>query len=243
MSTDPFRHHPALRAMIKPAKESFFRDFTPGSMQAMITDPDIPPFPIHDDATREALRRKTLEGHEGDLWVFGYGSLIWDPALEFAEVRRAFAPKHRRRFILEDIWGGRGTPNDPGLMAALDDGDGCNGLCFRIPAQHVEAETEILFKREALGPGYVPTFIPVEMAHTNGHALTFLADHAIDMIKADLTRETQVRYLATGTGFLGSSYDYLKGVVDHLHEMDIPDPDLDALLAETEAEMARRSKD
>jgi cation transport protein ChaC len=81
------------------------------------------------------------------------------------------------------------------------------------------------------------------MAHTNGHALTFLADHDIDMIKADLTRETQVRYLATGTGFLGSSYDYLKGVVDHLHEMDIPDPDLDALLAETEAEMARRSKD
>jgi hypothetical protein len=62
------------------------------------------------------------------------------------------------------------------------------------------------------------------------------------MIKADLTRETQVRYLATGTGFLGSSYDYLQGVVDHLHEMDIPDPDLDALLAATEAEMARRSE-
>jgi hypothetical protein len=70
-------------------------------------------------------------------------------------------------------------------------------------------------------------------------ALTFLADHSIDMINVDLTRDTQIRYLATGTGFLGSSYDYLRGVVDHLHEMDIPDPDLDALLAETEAEMAR----
>jgi cation transport protein ChaC len=132
----------------------------PGAMQAMATDPDIPPFPIHDDATREALRRKTLEDHEGDLWVFAYGSLIWDPALEFAEVRRAFAPKHRRRFILEDIYGGRGTPNEPGLMAALDDGDGCNGLCFRIPARHVEAETEILFRARALGPGLPPEIHP-----------------------------------------------------------------------------------
>jgi len=242
MSTDPFQHHPGLRDMIKPAAQSFFRDFTPGTIGAMVTDEDVPPFPIYDDATREALRRKTLENHAGDLWVFAYGSLIWDPALEFAEVRRAHAPRHRRRFILEDIYGGRGTPNAPGLMAALDDGDGCNGLCFRIPARHVEAETEILFRREALGPGYIPAFIPVEMAHTNSHALTFLADHDIDMIKAEITRETQVRYLATGAGFLGTSYDYLRGVVDHLHEMNIPDPQLDALLAETEAEIARRSK-
>jgi cation transport protein ChaC len=74
----------------------------------------VPPFPIYDDDTREGLRRAALAGHEGDLWVFGYGSLIWDPALEFAEVRRAFAPNHRRRFILEDIYGGRGTPTAPG---------------------------------------------------------------------------------------------------------------------------------
>jgi hypothetical protein len=63
-------------------------------MQDLITEHDIPPFPMYDDATREAhSARKTLEGHEGDLWIFGYGSLIWDPALEFAEVRRAFAPR------------------------------------------------------------------------------------------------------------------------------------------------------
>jgi hypothetical protein len=61
------------------------------------------------------------------------------------------------------------------------------------------------------------------------------------MINADLTRETQVRYLATGTGFLGTQLRLSPGVVDHLHEMDIPDPELDALLAETEAEMARRA--
>lgn len=243
MTDDPFRHHPGLRDKIKPAAQSFFRDFTTDQLLTLFAEHDVPPFPMYDDATREGLRRAALAGHEGDLWVFAYGSLIWDPALDFAEVRRAFAASHRRRFILEDVYGGRGTPTAPGLMAALDAGDGCHGLCFRVAADRVEEETEILFRRELLGPGYIATFIPVDLDDRRVTALTFLADHSVDMINADLPRASQVRYLATGTGFLGSSYDYLRGVVDHLHDMEIPDPELDALLAETEAEMARLSTD
>jgi cation transport protein ChaC len=136
---------------------------------------------------------------------------------------------------------GAARPRPPASWPLWMTGGGCHGLCFRIAAEKVEAETEILFRRELLGPGYIASFIPVELDDMRATALTFLADHSIDMINADLTRETQIRYLATGTGFLGSSYDYLRGVVDHLHEMDIPDPELDALLAETEAEMARRA--
>jgi hypothetical protein len=110
---------------------------------------------------------------------------------------------------------------------------------FASPSGWLRRKPKSCSSVKRLGQATFPASSPWRLADTNGHALTFLADHAIDMIKADLTRDTQVRYLATGTGFLGSSYDYLKGVVDHLHEMDIPDPDLDALLAETEAEMAR----
>ncbi len=241
MTADPYRHHPGLRGKIKPASESFFRRFKPADIVAMAADVDAPPFPVYDDETREALRHDTLKDHDGDLWVFAYGSLIWDPALEFAEVRRAFAPNHSRRFILEDIYGGRGTPKAPGLMAALDHGSGCHGLCFRVPAAAVDVESEILFRREMIGPGYHARFIPVELDDQTVSALTFLADHSIDMINGDLSRAKQVQYLATGTGFLGSSYDYLKGVVDHLADMAIPDPDLENLLAEAEAEIARLS--
>ena len=111
----------------------------------MLKENGSPPFPVHDEATREGLRRAALREHEGDLWVFAYGSLIWDPALIFTEVRRAYAPHHARRFILEDTYGGRGTVEAPGLMAALDAGAGCHGLCYRIAAEAVEHETEILF--------------------------------------------------------------------------------------------------
>ena len=92
-----------------------------------------------------------------------------------------------------------------------------------------------------MGPGYDAAFIPVVMEGTRARALSFLADLDSGLINPDLPRETQIRYAATGTGFLGSSYDYVRGIVDHLHDMAIPDPELDALLADVEAEIARLS--
>jgi cation transport protein ChaC len=240
MKPDPFRHHPHLRGRIKPFEESFFRTLTTEKARESMAAHGVEEvFPFHSDARREALRTEALDGHEGDLLVFAYGSLIWDPALDFAEVRRARAPDHARRFILVDTYGGRGTPERPGLMAALDDGPGCDGLVFRIAAEKVEGETAILFQREMIGPGYLARFVPVLIDGQEHRALTFLADHDDPLMRPDITRDEQVRYLATGEGFLGTSADYLRNVVAHLHEMAIPDANLDALLAETEAEIAR----
>lgn len=230
---DPFRHHPGLRGKIKPFADSFFRTITAEKVRALIAELGTPStFPFHEDATREALRAEALSGHSGDLLVFAYGSLIWDPALDFTEVRRARAPDHARRFILVDVHGGRGTADAPGLMAALDEGPGCDGLVFRIAAEKVDRETEILFRREMIGPGYLARFVPVVIDGAEARALTFLADHNDPLMRPDITRADQIRYLATGCGFLGSSFDYLSNIVDHLHDMGIPDPDLDALLAE-----------
>lgn len=246
MSGDPFRHHPGLKGKIKPFETSFFRTITTEGVKRTMRERGIPlTFPFHSEETREALRAEALDGHTGDLMVFAYGSLLWDPALDFIEVRRARVPGHARRFILVDTYGGRGTDDAPGLMAALDadpGGPGCDGLVFRIAADKVEAETEILFRRELIGPGYHARFVSVDLGGEAARALTFLADHDDPLMQPDITRSRQIRYLATGRGFLGSSYEYLRGVVDHLHDMAIPDPDLDALLAETEAEMARLSQ-
>jgi cation transport protein ChaC len=234
--SDPFRHHPGLRGKIKPAAESFFRTFTTEKVRAIMAEQGIEDrFPYHSDAVREALRAEALASHSGDLLVFAYGSLLWDPALEFTEVRRAHAPRHARRFILVDVYGGRGTQEAPGLMAALDEGAGCDGLVFRIPADTVARETEILFRREMIGPGYHARMVPVVIDGVENRALTFLADHDDPLMRADITRAEQVRYAATGEGFLGTSYDYLASTVSHLAELGIEDADASSLLAEVRA--------
>lgn len=233
---DPFRHHPGLRGKITPAAASFFRTFTAEKARAIMAEHGLEDsFPYHSDARREALRAEALAGHEGDLLIFAYGSLLWDPALEFTELRRAHAPRHARRFILVDTYGGRGTEEAPGLMAALDEGPGCDGLVFRIPAETVDRETEILFRREMIGPGYHARMVPVVIDGTEARALTFLADHDDPLMRPDISRPEQVRYAATGAGFLGTSYDYLASTVAHLAELGIEDPDASALLAEVRA--------
>lgn len=231
--TDPFAHHPGLRDLIRPSADSFFRTITVAQIKARLAEQGIPlTLPFHDDATREALRAEALAGHRGDLWIFAYGSLIWDPALEFAELRRAHAPCHARRFILVDTHGGRGTEAAPGVMAALDDGPGCDGVAFRIAADKVDVETEILFRREMIAPGYHARFIPVRIDGQQARALSFLADHDDPSMRAGICRADQVRFAATGAGVLGTSLAYLESTVAHLAGFGIIDADASALLAE-----------
>lgn len=236
--SDPFAHHPELRAQIKDFEKSFFRT---ARVETMIEQfPELEEFRewVYSDDEREAIRAKTMAGHRGDLWVFAYGSLMWDPALKFAEVRRAHAPGCVRKMILFDDKGGRGTKDAPGLMAALDVGDGCDGLVFRIAAPEVEAETEILFRREVIAPGYIPAFVQVQIDDGMVDALTFLADHDTPDIRADLPREDQVRYIATGTGILGTSREYLANIVAHFDIMGIEDDHCATLLKDVDAFLA-----
>ncbi len=190
---------------------------------------------VHSDEVREQTRTTALSGRYGsDLWVFAYGSLMWDPAFRFAEVRRTKVEGYARRFILLDDKGGRGSPDAPGLMAALDEGAGCEGLAFRIAADDVDTETEILWRREMIGPGYEPRFVTARIDAEDVEALTFVANHATDVIRPDLSRAQQIRYIALGSGILGTSRSYLENIVSQLDVLKIHDPDCMEILKEVE---------
>lgn len=233
---DPFRHHPGLRDLIADPESSFFRDFTAEDFCAAIAKRGLPVPETTPDDVREAGRKALLSGCEGDLWIFAYGSLMWDPCVTFAEVRRAQAVDHARKFILKDTLGGRGTANAPGLMVALDTSPGtiCNGLVFRIEADLVEAETARLWRRERLVPAYNEVWVSAETAQGVVRAATFRADHGSALIDTTLSFEEKVRYTATGSGFLGSSLDYIRGISKHFREMKIDDPEVARLLAAAE---------
>jgi cation transport protein ChaC len=233
---DPFLYHPDLRDKISDPLTSPSRNLTTAKLATLSKARGLPLDWWYSDSEREASRTETLAGRwDTDLWVFGYGSLMWDPAFRFEEVRRAHVPAYARRFILKDIYGGRGTVDAPGLMAALDRGPGCDGLAFRISRDNIDEETEVLWRRERIGPAYTPVFIETIAADGHMTALTFVADHEADLIDASLTRAQQIEYCANGIGFMGSSLDYLRNISSQFAALGILDGEVSELLRETEA--------
>lgn len=235
-AADPFSFHPDLRDKISDPLTSPSRTLTTAKLAAISKERGLPLDWWYSDSEREADRIKVLAGlRNADLWVFGYGSLMWDPAFRFEEVRRAYVTGYARRFILKDIYGGRGTVDAPGLMVALDKGPGCDGLAFRISLENTDVETEALWRRERIGPAYTPVFVETILANSRVTALAFVADHEADLIDASLTRAKQIEYCATGTGFMGSSLDYLKNIHRQFVTLGIQDEEVAELLRETEA--------
>ena len=108
-------------------------------------------FRILSDEERNASLRQSLEEAQWcdkqDLWVYGYGSLIWRPDFEFAEQRQALLRGYHRALCL---WSriNRGTPEQPGLVFGLDVGGSCRGMAFRIPADSVPKVFDALWLRE-----------------------------------------------------------------------------------------------
>lgn len=230
---DPFQYHPELRDKITDPLTSFFRTFRTETILEKHPELEWVGEFLHSDDDRETNRQEALKDHpDEDLWVFAYGSLMWDPALKFSEVRRAKVLDYERRFILKEIYGGRGNKEAPGLMAALDHGSGCEGLIFRIAKESIDVETEILWRRELVVPSYIPTFVTATVDDRPIKALTFVADHQIVQICGDICRDEQIECLVNGRGILGTSLEYLENVVAQFEVLGINDVECATLLAE-----------
>lgn len=232
---DAFHYHPELRGKIKPAAESFFRDLDLGILDAHAAKAGFPSdwrTPCED---RDADRRRWLEGRrERDLWVFAYGSLMWDPSFEFDEVRHAHCSGYQRSFCLWDD-GGRGSTEMPGLMLAIDEGGRCEGLAFRIPQEKLEHETFVLFRREMLAPVYRPVWLDLDTAAGPVQALGFVANREREDIKPGIPLEQQASMIARATGVFGDNFDYLSELQERLEILGVEDPYVSELYAAADA--------
>ncbi|MEM7525187.1 MAG: gamma-glutamylcyclotransferase [Pseudomonadota bacterium] len=188
---------------------------------------------------REANRRTVLSGRMNrDLWVFAYGSLIWDPAVQVEEYRFGAVRGWRRRFCMR-LEGGRGSRERPGLMAALDEGGRCDGVVFRISGALVDQETEYMWRREMFSGAYRPVFMDVATPQGAVDALVFVMDQKNERYLPDLPASEAAEMIAAAEGRLGPNFDYLDSLVRHLDELGIEDGDmrrLHALAADRRAE-------
>lgn len=226
---EAFRHVPALAGKIVEPEQSTLRLSRErlSEFDRIARENGYPESWRLTDEAREATRRQVLAGHSADLWVFAYGSLIWDPAIHATEIRTATLQGFHRRFCLKSRIG-RGSADKPALMAGLDQGGTCQGLAFRIPHAHVDRETDILWMREMLSGAYVPTIVPIETPQGSLQALTFLINRASDRY-VQLEIEEMARIIAFGRGIRGSNLEYLENLADRLELVSLSDPELTEL--------------
>jgi cation transport protein ChaC len=172
------------------------------------------------EATRIALLGRQSEE---DLWVFAYGSLMWDPGFHFAEVRLAELPRHHRRFSCRTQLG-RGSPECPGLMLTLEPGaDCCSGLAFRIDAAVAGHESGMLWRREMIRGLYQPRLLSVRTPQGPVTALAFAANTAHDDHVGELPLDEAASMIARAEGVLGTNRHYLEQLVWQLQHLGIED--------------------
>jgi cation transport protein ChaC len=166
----------------------------------------------------------------GDLWVFGYGSLMWSPDFPHAEKKAGRVHGyHRSLCILSSQY--RGTPDKPGLVMGLCPGGSCRGIAFRAPASHAKEVVDTLWKREMLNNVYMPKFVPVSLAGTQRvHALAFIADTKHRQFVDELDVAGRARLVAQGIGQRGRCVDYIRNTLDHMRELGVHDPHLTRIL-------------
>ena len=173
-----------------------------------------------------------------DLWLFGYGSLIWNAAFDFSEKKKARLYGYRRRFCLH-LTIGRGSAEKPGLMLALDLGGSCNGLAFRIEADKIESETKVLWMREMISGAYMPRWVSLKTEQGSITGFTFIVNRGHSRYRNNLSLEETAAGLIRGKGQLGTCREYLFNTVQHLENLGIRDGYLSRLQEAVLKQMGR----
>jgi cation transport protein ChaC len=204
---------------------------------------EAPDLKCWSEAERAASVQCVLQSRPaGDVWLFGYGSLIWNPTIHPVERRVARIEGWHRAFCLSTR-AGRGSVEQPGLVLGLEPGGSCLGVALRIAEPAVVGELTLLWRREMLTGAYVPHWVDLldEQGERFGSGLAFTVNPLGDHYAGDLPEAEIVRRLATAAGSLGSAADYLFRTCDGLRLCGIEDADLEGLAAAVRAEQAKRA--
>lgn len=192
-----------------------------------------------DESDRMQLEEFVARLPRGDLWIFGYGSLMWSPGFRFKEKSVALLHGyHRALCILSHRH--RGTPERPGLVMGLCRGGSCWGMAFRIAAPRVRGVLEPLWEREMPNRVYFPRLVAARLgASERGRsaaypesirALAFVADPTHRQFIRELNLRGRARLVAQGIGERGRCIDYIGNTIEHMRELGVRDPHLERVL-------------
>jgi len=153
-----------------------------------------------------------------DVWLFGYGSLIWNPIIRFEERHVAKLHGYHRRFCL---WShvGRGSLKKPGLVLGLDAGGCCRGVVFRIDSARARNELLLVWRREMVLGSYSPRWLKVTTGDRDLNAIAFIVNRNHPSYAGKLPLETVLKTMVSTRGYLGTPAEYLhetvRGLLEH----------------------------
>lgn len=170
---------------------------------------------------------------KGDLWVFGYGSLMWRPGFEFLEqVPARLIGEHRALCVYSFVH--RGTPERPGLVLGLDRGGACRGVAFRVPQKHRLATVAYLRAREQVTSVYREVMRSVWLENEPRQrvsALAYVVDRGHVQYAGRLSLSDQLRHVQQGHGKSGANREYVIATVKAIEAEGFRDNQLHQLAA------------
>src|SRR4051812_46772167 len=170
---------------------------------------------------------------ESDLWVFGYGSLMWKPGFEFIEqVAARLIGEHRALCVYS--FDHRGTPEKPGLVLGLDRGGACRGVAFRVAARQRGDVVDYLRSREQTTHVYREVMRSVRLeneARERVSALAYVVDRGHVQYAGRLSLAEQLRFVQQGHGRSGNNRDYVLATVKSIEAQGFRDTQLHQLAA------------
>jgi cation transport protein ChaC len=206
-----------------------------GSMRRWLTtaDPSLKVATDEEHAASIAALLKARPDPPGDVWVFAYGSLIWNPTIHTVERRCADLRGYHRRFCL---WThlGRGTPDCPGLMLALERGGSCRGVAYRVAEAQAEHELMLLWRREMVTGAYQARWVKAVTLEGAVAAIAFTINAKHHRYAGRLPEAQVAAVIARAEGALGSCSKYLLSTVEHLRELGIRDHGMERLARQVE---------
>lgn len=171
---------------------------------------------------------------ESNIWIFGYGSLIWKPGFDYIKKENAQLNDYHRSLCVLSVEH-RGTYENPGLVLGLDRGGVCEGVAFMIDSQKKKEIYDYLWEREMSRDIYLPQHLDVKIQDKFVKALTFVVNDQHEDYKGQLEWAEKEKLIMQGQGKSGHCFDYLKNTVNHLKELGIADQNLESALESIEA--------
>ncbi|MCB5364528.1 gamma-glutamylcyclotransferase [Pusillimonas sp. CC-YST705] len=178
-------------------------------------------------ASRDAAMHAWQPG--SDIWVFGYGSLIWRPEFDYEEKREALLRGYHRSLCL---WSriNRGTPERPGLVLGLDAGGACKGVAYRVAGKEVPETMDALWRREMASGAYLPRWLNCATQKGRVQALVFVMDRSKPAYAQGLTAQQQAHIVLDAHGKYGPCTEYVLETVHALRAAGICDQKLESVV-------------